>query len=170
MVLSPLLQHFVDVGFQIAEEQFKEGNEVCPQITLLAEDEEGITFVPIVSMVDILGGKAKSGVVQELIRYAWEEALTKRGDLKLLAITVMADTWMKVIPRAELKAQLSQGTFKPPSQAVGSTEVIIVQLTLEKEDALYQWPYVRSGSEVVFSGKPEKNGEVNSFIKGLWPL
>lgn len=172
MELNPLLQHFVDVGFRVAEDQFKEGKDVCPQITLLAEheDEDGLTVVPIISTADILGRKDSTRVVPGLVRMAWEGVLKERPQLKLLAITVMADTWIETRPLAEVKAELAAGGVRRPSQRVGSTEAIIVQLTIGEEDCLFQWPYVKSGNEVVFSGKPEKNEEMGGFIRGLWPL
>lgn len=173
MELSPLLQHFVDVGFRVAEDQFREGKEVCPQITLLAEDKEGMTIVPILSMVDVFGRKDSSRVVPGLIKYAWEGVRKERPHLKLLAITVMVDLWIKNMSVDDMKAQLTEGTFKRPSQSVGSTEAIIVQLTLEKEDILYQWPYVRGEEGVVFSSEPtlwNSEGSPRSLFMGLWPL
>lgn len=168
MEMSPLLKHFVDVGFQVAEGLFREGKEVCPQITLLAEDKDGMMIVPVMITVDILGKKDSNRVASGLVRYAWEGVLKDRPHLKLLAITVMADTWVKTMPIVELKAQVLQGTFKPPSQCVGGTEAIIVQLTLEKEDILYEWPYVRGEEGIAFS--PEPTIRKSALLMGMWPL
>jgi hypothetical protein len=161
--LDPLLEHFVNTGFKVGESQLKTGKEVIPQLTLLAEDEAGLTFAPIIG-VDVLKDK-----IQKAVLYGWSKMRDDRSQLKLLAITFMSDVWLKHVSRPELIEKIKKGTFVPPSQQSDSVEAIVVQLTLEKEVWVYEWPYVRVGSDVVFVDKPEKSDIRGGFLPDLWP-
>lgn len=170
MKLTPLLLHFVETGFKVAESQIREGKEVIPQLTLLAQDQDGTVIVPVMITAGDLGPKNGSRFAKMLVRYAWEKILSERPLLKLLAISVMADTWIEIVSTLEYEKQVADGSFVPPSQKPGSTEVIFVQLTLPDGDRLYELPYVRAGKEVVFSDKPKERENPKAIYMGLWPL
>lgn len=170
MELSPLLEHFVQTGFTVAESQLQEGNEVLPQVTLLAQDDEGSVFAPILSTEDIFGSRGGKRILPTLIQGIWAQLLAERPHLKLLAITVMADTWIEETTTTEVGKKILESRFTSPSQKPGSQEAIIVQLTLEDSVKVFKWPYVRVGEEVLFSGQPEETKKSGVVFPGLWPL
>lgn len=158
MELSPLLQHFVQTGFDIAESQLKEGKDFISQITLLAEGKDGLAFAPIIGLADV------KSLARTAIKYAWDKMLSDQPQLKLLAITFMSDVFLESI---DSLSQLRQKKFIPPSQKPGSREAIILQLTLADTDFTYMWEYVRSDTGVVFDVDPKKSLKQIAVLPGL---
>jgi len=164
--LSPVLKQFVQVGFDVANSQFKERKEVLPQTTLLAENEEGTVIVPILCAM----GLSDKSILTTMIQGIWGKLLGEHPSLRLIAISVLVDTWIEKVPAGEVIKRVVEGSFVPPSQKPESVETILVQLTLPGEVLMFQWPYVRVGETVMFVGEPEENKEMTAVFPGLWPV
>ena len=167
--LSPMLEHFVQSAFRVAEQQFQEKRHVVPQATLLAEDDEGSLLAPILSTMDITESRGGRRVLPTIIQGVWGMLLKERPSLKLLAISLLLDGWTEKVTEAVANS-IVEGNYVPPSQKPDGQETIIVQLNLPDGVKVYTWPYVRMGEEVLFSGKPEEVQKSGAVYPGLWPL
>jgi hypothetical protein len=168
--VDPSLLSLVDTNFQIGREQLEEGNNLIPQITLLAEGDGGWTIIPIIVADDTFESPAKHYRLPIMVKSIWRDAMSKDSTLHLRGIVILLDIWMEKISIDEFLKLKEAGKWKPLSQKPGSTEVLLVQLIVEDKEDTYIWPYVRAETGIVFASEYRKESGTKSVVKGLWPL
>lgn len=172
--LDPFVSAFVDSTLKGMQASVRKNEEICPQIILFAQKNEGRVIIPLIGVEKFFTSMEGKRHLRSVVRKSWNEILSSKPGLKLIAVVLVSDAWVEVHPLEEGLEIIRSGRYVPLSEKPGMAEAVIIQVGLADRDIIFQWPYVRSEESVVFAAEPRKMespiGEVKALFGGMWPL
>lgn len=170
--IDPLVSCCVDSFLKTAQSLVREGEEVVPQVMLVARENGNPVMIPLVGVVEFFRSKEGKIKLKGVVKNVWKGISSDKPALKLIAVLVLSDTFIESMPLAEWK-KMGEKRKTPFAPKPGMAEALMIVASLSDGDVLYQWPYVRGEQEVVFTVEPSvvKNPPgAGGLCFGLWPL
>lgn len=170
--IDPLVSSFVDSFLKTAQGLVQKGEEVVPQVMLVARENENPVIIPLVGASVFFESKDGKIKLKGVVKNAWKGISSDKPALKLIAVLVLSDVWIERIATAEWE-KMGRKRKMPFAPKPGMAEALMIVASLSDGDVLYQWPYVRGEQEVVFTAEPsvDKNWPgAEGLLVGMWPL
>jgi hypothetical protein len=137
------------------------GEGMEPQGFFLAIDKnEEFLMVPIVGFSGFFTSEEQKNMMQsELKRMAdFTKGLFKNGE-KLFAFAFVSEAFYYTTDQ-------KSGRYTPPSEHPDRKETLMVSISYEDEQSVYQFPILRCGNQVVFEPMFEMSKAEGSIISG----
>jgi len=170
MEIDSTVKGLMDVGFAHMKEILLKGDEVLPLLIYYALENGHDAIFPV-------GGLATSGEWKRqlpgIIKALWNRITFSKPGLKLVAVLMQSDAWVENASVEEVEKMMKEGRKVPFTPKTGEQEALVIQVSLEDQNLLYQLPYVKGGGEIVFKEvieKTESFAHRGARLSRLWPL
>lgn len=162
--IDPFVQGVVDNSFKVSKDLLRKGQEVLPQIFLLAREHGDRAVLPLVGITEFFQSKEMKRFVRPMVKSVWHKIALEKPLMVLTAVVMISDAWVESMATEE---------WEKMGRKPGMAEALIVQVSLKDKEIAYQWPYVRGDREVVFIAEPTTMTYTEgprALLMGLWPL
>lgn len=172
MEIDPFVLSCVHTLLGTMKGTVEEGEEIVPQVILFARENEAPAILPVLGISEFFKSKQGKAQLKPLIKATWAKIMAGKPSLTLIAVIVLSDAWVEVIPIEEWE-KMGRKRSAPFEEKPGMAEALLVQVSLADGDVTYQWPYVRGEKEIVFapeSSSMERPRGSSSLVADLWPI
>jgi hypothetical protein len=170
--IDPFIRGVVDNSFEVSKDLVRKGEEVCPQIFLLAREHGGHAVLPLIGIEQFFESKELKKFLRPMIKNVWAKIALEKPWLVLTAVVMISDAWVESVAIQEWE-KMGRKRKAPFEAKPGMAEALLVQVSLKDKEIAYQWPYVRGDGEVVFIAEPitmTYTEGPRALLMGLWPL
>jgi hypothetical protein len=172
MEIDPFVVSCVNSFLGTMQGTVRSGVEVVPQVIMFGRENGAPAILPIVGISEFFESKQGKAKLKPLIKETWRQISADKPGLSLVAVIVLSDARTRTVSKKEWE-KMGRKTNDQFFEKPGVSETLIVQVSLADGDIAYQWPYVRSGKEIVFapaSTRLERPRGSSSLVADLWPL
>lgn len=172
MEMDSWVSAIIDSSLQTAKNFVCSGQEVVPQVFLVAREDGDPAVFPVIGVEKFFDSKESKRKLRPFVKLLWD-SIALNSAFKLLAVVVVSDAWVEYVSVPEFEKIMERGRDRPFSPKPGMAEALVVQVSLAEAELQYKWPYVRGEKEVVFAAEPsiEKAPDgPKALVMGLWPL
>ena len=173
MEIDSTVKGLVDVGFGTMKDILLKGEEVLPLITYYALENGHPAIFPVAGLVELFSSDEVKRKLPGAIKTLWNRITSSKSGLKLVAVLMASDSWIENVSDEEAEKLVKEGRKVPFTPKPGEQEALVIQVTLEDQNLLFQLPYVKGGGEIVFKEvieKTESFAHRGARLSRLWPL
>lgn len=170
--IDPFVQGVVDNSFKVSKDLLRKGQEVLPQIFLLAREHGDRAVLPLMGITEFFQSKEMKRFVRPMVKSVWHKIALEKPWMVLTAVVMISDAWVESMATEEWE-KMGRKRKAPFESKPGMAEALLVQVSLKDKEIAYQWPYVRGDREVVFIAEPTTMTYTEgprALLMGLWPL
>ena len=173
MEIDSTVKGLVDVGFAHMKEILLKGDEVLPLLIYYALENGHDAIFPVGGLETLFTSDEWKKRLPAAIKALWNRITSSKPGLKLVAVLMQSDAWAETVSDEEWEKTMKEGRKAPFTPKPGEQEALVIQVTLEDLNLLFQLPYVKGGGEIVFKEVIEKTESFShrgARLSRLWPL